>query len=162
MLVVSFGAFRISAAPKRLPLGEGGLAKRGRMRVGEHYRSASHFVTAPRPSSAPVCALGHLPPGEGISGASPCKTISETKRHSHPKRLGREYRTYFVVPPKFEELRSSSLPQLSGRRPAISRSSLIRPLDGCPSRVCPQKSFSRGFPLCPGVLCVTASVSSRI
>ncbi len=54
------------------------------MRAGEHFQSASPYVTAPRPSSAPVCALGHLPPGEGILGASRSFPFQKTGLQTQP------------------------------------------------------------------------------
>ena len=77
-----------NGAPSCLPSGEGGLAKRGRMRVGEQYQAALPyrwcFKTLIR-----LPLVGTFPGGEGFGACVPARCCTQTSdtNYARPARI---------------------------------------------------------------------------
>ena len=77
-----------TGAPSCLPSGEGGLAKRGRMRVGEQYQAALPyrwcFKTLIR-----LPLVGTFPGGEGFGACVPARCCTQTSdtNYARPARI---------------------------------------------------------------------------
>ena len=89
-----------NGAPSCLPSGEGGLAKRGRMRVGEQYQAALPyrwcFKTLIR-----LPLVGTFPGGEGFGACVPARCCSQTSdtNYARPARIFAEQKCLAVDKP---------------------------------------------------------------
>ena len=86
-----------NGAPSCLPSGEGGLAKRGRMRVGEQYQAALPyrwcFKTLIR-----LPLVGTFPGGEGFGACVPARCCTQTSdtNYARPARIFAEQKCLAV------------------------------------------------------------------
>ena len=115
---------------------------------GKRYgpRSGGHGATnRTAPSAHTKCAAGGIFPMRETRPRVRCEKILPSRQQ---KAEGREYRGYFVVPPRFRGQRPPFF-RADGAEPGDfgAKVRLIRLLSGCPSRSAPQEPFSKRFPL---------------